>query len=132
MCAVQAIAAASNIWQIPKAIRGDIVPRARNDPTLLPIPSPTRNTAKMIENVYTVPPSISETSRVQTTSAPSADMPDNAIATYTPHAPDARAVRLCAASSAGARCGDSLARLKAINVTVALIAAAAYVAVGMS
>ena len=54
------MAAASSIWQPPSAIRGRTVPRARNDPTLLPIPSPTRNTARMIEKVYTVPPSISD------------------------------------------------------------------------
>ncbi len=33
----------------------------------------------MMENVYTVAPSINDNMRVQITSAPSADMPDSAI-----------------------------------------------------
>ncbi len=39
--------------------------------------SPTRNTPKMIENTYTVEPSIIPIKRVQITSAPSAHAPDN-------------------------------------------------------
>ena len=80
MIAVQVIAATNKAWQAPKAKRGCRRVPANNEPTLLPSPKPTRNTAKMIENVYTVPPSSSESSRVQTTSAPSAVNPDRAIA----------------------------------------------------
>ena len=49
--AVHAMAAARRIWQQPRASRGCVLPRVRNDPILLPIPRPTRNTAKIIENV---------------------------------------------------------------------------------
>ena len=53
--------------------------RASDAPALLPIPNPARNTARMIEKVYTVPPRVSDSSRVQTTSAPRAASPDNAM-----------------------------------------------------
>ena len=51
----------------------------------LPIPTPNKKTARMIENVYTVPPKSSDSRRVQITSAPSAAHPDNPIARYTAH-----------------------------------------------
>ena len=43
----------------------------------------------MIENVYVVPPSSSESRRVQITSAPSAVRPESAIVTYTARVPGA-------------------------------------------
>ena len=45
------------------------------------MPSPSRNTARINENVYVVAPNRSDSIRVQTTSAPSAVSPDNAIDT---------------------------------------------------
>ena len=90
MTAVQAMAAVRSHWQAPSATRADAARRARNAPRLLPIPRPIRNTARINEKVYTVPPSISESRRVQTTSAPSADIPERAIARYTAQAPAAR------------------------------------------
>ena len=81
MAAVQAMAAARHNWLQPSQKRGRGVPRAATDPALLPIPNPSRNTDRMIENVYTVAPSISESRRVQITSAPSAVSPDKAMVT---------------------------------------------------
>src|SRR5262249_28774732 len=66
-------------WQKPSATRGRFKPRAIADPRLLPIPRPTRNTARIIENVYVVAPKMSERFRVQITSAASAVRPDNAV-----------------------------------------------------
>src|ERR1051325_9070793 len=83
MNAVQAMPAASESWHHISATRGRTIPRASSAPALLPRPSPIRKTARMIENVYTDAPSMSERSRVHTTSAPSALIPDSAIATYT-------------------------------------------------
>ena len=55
-------------------------PCARStEPTLLPMPSPMRNAARMSENVYVVAPSSSDSRRVQTTSAASAVAPESAI-----------------------------------------------------
>ena len=54
--------------------------RAIAEPRLLPMPSPTRNTARINENVYVVAPNSSESTRVQTTSDPSAVRPDSAMA----------------------------------------------------
>src|SRR4029078_13374781 len=82
MYAAHATAAVSPSWLQPSALRARLA-RATTDPALLPNPRPIRNTARMIEKVYTDAPSISDSNRVQTTSAPSADNPDNAIATYT-------------------------------------------------
>ena len=62
--ATQAAVAANNIWQKPSNSRGRVVVRDKNEPALLPIPSPIRNTARMIENVYTVAPNISDNKRV--------------------------------------------------------------------
>src|SRR4051794_1143176 len=90
MTAVQAMAAVNSHWQAPSAPCADRARRASEDPRPLPIPRPIRNTARISEKVYTVAPSISESRRVQTTSAPSADIPDRAIAGYTAQAPAAR------------------------------------------
>src|SRR4051812_45757517 len=82
MYAAQAIPAVSRSWLHASARRGVFV-RAMNDPALLPNPRPMRKTARMIENVYTDAPSISDSVRVHTTSAPSAVSPDRPIARYT-------------------------------------------------
>src|SRR4051794_28664141 len=84
------MAAVRSHWQAPSAASADAARRARNAPRLLPIPRPIRKTARIKEKVYTVAPSISESRRVQTTSAPSADIPERAIARYTAQAPAAR------------------------------------------
>ena len=76
--AVQAIAPANSIWQIPSAARGRLE-RESTEPTPLPRPIPARKIARMMENVYTVAPRSSPNNRVQTTSAPSAHAPDSAI-----------------------------------------------------
>ena len=81
MYAVHATAPASSNWQIPMATRGRTEPRSMADADTLPIPMPTRNTARMMENVYTVAPSSRPSSRVQTTSAPSAVAPLMAMVT---------------------------------------------------
>ncbi len=75
----------------------------------------------MIENVYTVAPSISPSSRVQITSAASAVAPESAIVTYTGHAPGAITTF---ESLAGGYSGDCLASAKLTSPTVTLIAAA--------
>ena len=64
----------------PSAVFAFDTPRASAAPRLLPIPRPTRNTARISENVYVVAPKSSESTRVHTTSDPSAVRPDNAIA----------------------------------------------------
>jgi len=48
---VHAMAAQSNIWHQPRASRGRARRPASDAPTLLPIPSPKRNTARISENV---------------------------------------------------------------------------------
>ena len=53
------------------------------------MPRPTRKTARISENVYAVAPKSSDSTRVHTTSEPSAVNPDNAIAMYTSRAPSA-------------------------------------------
>jgi hypothetical protein len=65
---------------MPSATRGRFAVRPIAAPTLLPIPRPSRNTARICENVYVVAPNRSESIRVHTTSAPSAVMPEIAIA----------------------------------------------------
>src|SRR3954454_10719566 len=122
MTAVQAMAAVRSHWQTPSATRADAAPRARKAPRVLPIPRPIRNTARIKEKVYTVPPSISESRRVQTTSAPNADIPERAIAIYTAQAPAARPA-LPSVAGRGAvasyRAGAA-ARPRAIAATVTL------------
>ena len=71
----------SRSWHQPSTTRGCATRRASSAPTVLPMPRPTRNTARINEKVYAVAPNKSDSSRVHTTSAPSADMPDKAIAT---------------------------------------------------
>ena len=51
MKAVHATAPASSNWQTPMAIRGRTRPRTNADAAALPIPMPTRKTARMMENV---------------------------------------------------------------------------------
>src|SRR5437867_3429943 len=80
MYAVQAIPRVRRSWHQPSASRGFTV-RDTHDPPTLPIASPIRNTARMMENTYTVAPSIIPMRRVHTTSAPSAHAPDTAIVT---------------------------------------------------
>src|SRR4029079_6406235 len=82
MYAAHATAAVSPSWLQPSAL-GARLARATTAPALLPNPRPIRNTARMIEKVYTDAPSISDSNRVQTTSVASADSPDSALATYT-------------------------------------------------
>src|SRR5262249_60877598 len=54
------------------------------EPIALPIQRPIKNTARIMENAYVVAPNRSESSRVHTTSAPSAVRPERAIAMYIP------------------------------------------------
>src|SRR5262249_21170972 len=99
--------------------------RARRAPCVLPIPTPIRNTARISEKVYTVPPSINESRRVQTTSAPSADIPERAIVRYTAQAPAARPAIPFGAGSAGTSYrAEPAARTRAIAATVTLRAKA--------
>src|SRR6185369_5555768 len=51
MYAVQATAPASSIWLQPSSALGFRASRASIEPPVLPIAMPTRNTAKMMENV---------------------------------------------------------------------------------
>src|SRR5688572_26819745 len=79
--AAHASDAHSPTWHQPSAKRAFVPPRASAAPRLLPIPRPTRNTARMSEKVYVVAPSSSDSIRVQTTCAPSAVSPDKAMET---------------------------------------------------
>src|SRR4051812_45929640 len=124
MTAVQATAAVRSHWHAPSATLADAARLAVTAPRPLPIPRPIRKTARMSENVYTVPPSISESSRVQTTSAPSADIPERAMARYTDHEP---VMGLAAGSVVGGAAGSYRAvpeRIRAIAATARLIAKA--------
>src|SRR3954449_13017914 len=129
MTAVQAMAAVRSHWQAPSATCADAARRARNAPRPLPIPRPIRNTARIKEKVYTLPPSNSESRRVQTTSAPSADIPERAIAGYTAQAPAALLASPSVAGAAGAsdRAGTT-DRARAIAATAILRVKAAQVA----
>src|SRR4051812_30481432 len=121
MTAVQAMAAVRANWQAPSASLADAAPRATMAPRVLPIPRPIRNTARINENVYTVPPSISESKRVQTTSAPRADIPERAIARYTAQEPAARPSASSDTGPAGTSYrGGAAARARAIAATAAL------------
>src|SRR5713101_545695 len=93
MYAVHAIAPQSSTWHTPSATRGRLIARPIADPRLLPTPRPIRNTARINENVYTVAPKRSDNSRVHTTSAARAVMPESAMVTYTDHASAARSTR---------------------------------------
>src|SRR5665811_1039216 len=115
------MAAARSHWQAPRATRADAARRARNAPRVLPIPRPIRNTARINEKVYTVPPSISESRRVQTTSAPSADIPERAIARYTVPARAALpALPFVAGSARTSYRAGVAANVRAIAATVTL------------
>src|SRR5689334_23333362 len=89
-CAVHAIAAQRSSWHDASASRGRARLRARADPTLLPMPRPTRKAARISENVYTVAPKSRDSVRVHTTSAASAVNPESAIVMYTSPDPGAR------------------------------------------
>ena len=126
--AVHAIAAESPNWHNAKATRGRSVSRATIDPSVLPMPRPARNTARINENVYTVAPSINDSSRVQTTWAASAVMPDNAMATYTGQRSLASTVG--AITSGWWRALEATANARSATTTFS--ATAAYVAVAAS
>ena len=49
--AAHAIAPHNSSWHQPSARRGDAVPRAIAAPTVLPMPRPSRNTARISEKV---------------------------------------------------------------------------------
>ena len=87
MPAVHAMATGSRSCAAPSATRGRRTPRTSAAPAALPIPSPMSTTARMMEKVYVVAPSSNDRSRVHTTSAPRAHMPDSAMARYTVIAP---------------------------------------------
>src|SRR4051812_10928682 len=77
--AAHAIAPQSSSWHQPSARLGDARSRASVEPAVLPTPRPTRKTARISANVYTVAPKWSDSRRVHTTSAESAVKPDSAI-----------------------------------------------------
>jgi hypothetical protein len=79
MYAVQAMAPHSSTWHQPSAARGLDTLRPIAEPAALPTPRPTRNAARIRENVYVLPPKSSESRRVHTTSAASAVIPDSAM-----------------------------------------------------
>src|SRR5687767_3555460 len=120
--AVQAIARPSNPWQTPNASLGRSITRATTDAAELPIPRPNRNTARMIENVYTVPPRISDSSRVQITSAPNAQNPEIAMAAYI--ISGALPVAMCSSTASGTRYGVIFAISRLTIAAEALMAAA--------
>src|SRR5579864_7908729 len=131
MNAVHATPAAARNWHNPNATRGRPTDRARSAPALLPIPNPTRNTARITEKVYTVAPIMVASSLVQTTSAPSALMPENPITRYTVLASAARAGDEVGAASFALYSADRASR-SAIPPTAALMNTAAYVVNAMS
>lgn len=69
----------SRTWHQPSASLGREF--FNREPARLPIASPIRNTAKMMEKTYTVAPSIMPMILVQITSAPRALAPDSAVVT---------------------------------------------------
>ena len=87
--AAHAIATHNPSCTHPSAVFAFDTPRASAAPRLLPMPRPTRKTARISENVYAVAPNSSDNTRVHTTSDPSAVNPDNAIAMYTSRVPSA-------------------------------------------
>src|SRR5437867_11806606 len=93
-------------------------------PTVLPIPRPKRNTARMSENVYTVAPKMSDKILVQTTSAARAVIPEIAIVTYTVQAAGAGTITTIRFSSAFPTVGAGvrLATSSPIAATVKLSA----------
>ena len=121
MAAVQAIAAARSNWHQPSANPGRTAWRASSDPKLLPMPRPTRNTARIMENVYTVAPSSSDSRRVQITSAPRAPAPDRAMVTCTGQKPRCAGTVSFSGSVASSFRGVKAARPRLIKATVALI-----------
>src|SRR6185369_6462187 len=130
--AVHAIEAQSSNWHQPSAVRGRARRDAMADPTLLPMPRPKRNTARMSENVYVVAPKSNESSRVQMTSAASAVNPDSAMTTYTPTAPVARAGLVSSSIESTPLYGATLAISRPPSATATLMATATYVAIAVS
>ena len=129
--AAQAMAPTSSTWHQPSARRGCARVRDSIDPAPLPIPSPTRKTARMMEKVYTDPPNSRPSWRVQITSAASALKPDSAITTYTAAEPGRAATAdwpsVGAAPRIGRRSAD--ASPNATSATRAFTPAATQVAV---
>src|SRR5262249_40866023 len=111
--------------------RGLIRLRASAAPMLEPIPNPTRKMARMIEKVYVVAPSVSDSNRVQTTSADMAVMPERAITRWAIRQP-------CAAATCGAMApafrlnGQSADSASAETATTTLTVTATNVATTMS
>ena len=145
MMPAHATAAHTPAWHQPSAVAGRARLRASADPTLLPMPRPSRNPARMRENVYVVPPKSSESRRVHTTSAESAVNPESAIArkmvrrstrcAWAEAGPAAAARRPPASSGpsapAGMRCGsyaltdatrNAAAATQAFNATATIVA----------
>lgn len=75
---------------------------------------------------------MSERSRVQTTSAPKAVIPESAMARCTAPAPVAGRASPGGLSAASGRCRAAAARASAARATAPFTASATYVAVGMS
>src|SRR5580698_1305767 len=114
------MAAASPIWHQPSA---DFEPdRARIDPPPLPNPNPSKKTARMIENVYVVAPIITDSRRVQITSAPNAHRPESAIVMYTSQGRSTGAVDFSTATGEGWK-AVRFARAKLAAATAKLITA---------
>src|SRR5262245_49674084 len=130
--AVHAIAAHNSTGHHPSATRGLAIRDAIADPTLLPIPRPKRNTARISENVYVVAPKSRERSRVQMTSAASAVKPDNAITAYTEYAPAARVTSGSSSIESTPLYGATFAMRSPPSATAMLIATATYVATDAS
>src|SRR6202521_2749301 len=127
-CAAQAIARVNITWHQPNISRGCARREALNAAAQLPIPIPTRNTARMMENVYTVAPSISDTRRVQITSAPSAQHPDSAMVTWTSQVRETPTATTSLGLSAEVRCGCLPERINAVEATNPFSVAATTVA----
>ncbi len=72
---------ASKTWHHPSASSRPRSLRDEREPLPLPSARPIRNTARMMENTYTVAPISMPMSRVQTTSAPSALAPESPMVT---------------------------------------------------
>ncbi len=125
--AAQRMAPTSSPWQTPSAARAVASDRAAAEPTALPMPRPSRNTARMSENVYTVAPSSSDSRRVHTTSAPRAVMPEIPMAIMTGQAAP-RAASPSPARSAGGSWPAARDRANAPSATATLTAAADTVA----
>src|SRR5689334_9139945 len=113
----------SSAWHHPSALRASVGPPfAIAEPVVLPMPSPKRNTARIIENVYVVWPSERPRRRVHTTSDASAVSPERPIVMYTHFAPGAAVTETGSlpSDSFGGAYGDFLARARAVSATATL------------